>query len=315
MNRNSMDYSLGIAAILFASIVWGTTGTSATFAPEVSAAAIGAAAMGVGGLLQAALAWRGILRSRAELRRHWWLLLLGGVSVAIYPLAFYGSMRLAGVTVGTVVTIGSAPLLSALIERVFDRTSLSRRWLWGALVGVAGMVLLSLTKGDTHSAAAGGNDTLTGIVLGLVGGLTYALYSWTARGLMLRGLRSSVAMGATFGIGGLMLMPVLFVTGGPFLASWNNAAVGIYMALVPMFLGYICFGIGLARVPASMATTITLLEPVVAAVLAVIIVGERLPAMGWLGVALVVACLLVITLPVTSPAERRMLARRATESG
>ena len=92
-------------------------------------------------------------------------------------------------------------------------------------------------------------------------------------------------------------MPVLAFTGGPFLVSWNNAIVGIYMALIPMFLGYVCFGYGLSRVQASVATTITLFEPVVAAFFAVIIVGERLPALGWLGVLLVVVCLVVITMP------------------
>jgi DME family drug/metabolite transporter len=73
------------------------------------------------------------------------------------------------------------------------------------------------------------------------------------------------------------------------------------MAIVPMFLGYVCFGIGLARIPASMATTITLIEPVVAAILAIIIVGERLPLMGWFGVVLVISCLVVITIPLKKP--------------
>lgn len=112
-------------------------------------------------------------------------------------------------------------------------------------------------------------------------------------------------MGATFGLGGLLLLPVLIVSGGPFLASWNNAAVGIYMAAVPMFLGYLCFGYGLAHVQASMATTITLLEPVVAAVLAVIIVGERLPLLGWIGVALIIGCLAIVTLPVAAPRRQK----------
>ena len=132
--------------------------------------------------------------------------------------------------------------------------------------GVAGMVLICLAEGG-HGAVGGTNVPL-GVVLGLLGGFTYALYSWTARAMMLRGLRSSVAMGATFGLGGLMLMPVLLATGGPLLASWGNAAVGLYMAFVPMFLGYICFGYGLSRVRASTATTLTLIEPVVAALLA-----------------------------------------------
>ena len=288
----------GTAAILFASIVWGTTGTAATFAPGVGAAAIGAAAMGLGGLAQALLALRGIGRHRAALRDHRRLLVAGALAVAIYPLAFYASMRLAGVTIGTVVTIGSAPLLSALLEYRLDRAPLTRRWMAGAVVGLAGMVLICGAEG--HGVT--GPSVPLGVALGLLGGLTYALYSWTARGMMLRGVPSAVAMGATFGLGGVLLMPVLAVTGGAFLASWTNAAVGIYMAAVPMFLGYVAFGYGLARVRASMATTLTLLEPVVAALLAVVVVGERLPPLGWLGVALVVGCLLIVTMPF--PARR-----------
>lgn len=300
MSTPSRDYTIGISAVLFSSIVWGTTGTAATFAPEVSAIAIGAAAMGIGGLLQALLAARGIGQALPDLAKHWRNLVLGGLAVAIYPLAFYASMRMAGVTIGTVVTIGSAPLLSALIEYLFDGARLSKQWLWGALIGLAGMILLCVAEGSMHTGTQTGNSVLIGICLGLIGGLTYALYSWTARSLMLRGIRSSVAMGATFGIGGLLLMPVLLMTGAAFTASWNNAAVGLYMAIVPMFIGYLCFGIGLARISASMATTITLIEPVVAALLAVVIVGERLAPMGWLGVALIISCLVVITLPLNS---------------
>lgn len=288
----------GVVAILFSAVVWGTTGTAATFAPDVSAAAIGAAAMGVGGIAQALVAARGIARSRGVLWGQRRLLVIGAISVAIYPLAFYGAMRLAGVTVGTVITIGSAPLLSALIEYLLDRRNLTLQWSVGALVGLIGMGLICVVENLSHGEVVSGTSVPLGVLLGLIGGLTYALYSWSARKMMLQGTRSSVAMGATFGLGGLLLMPVLIVTGGPFLASWTNAAVGIYMAAVPMFLGYLSFGFGLARVQASMATVITLLEPVVAAILAVVIVGERLPTLGWVGVAMVVGCLVIITMPV-----------------
>ena len=302
---NPAERMSGMGGVLIAALLWGTTGTAATFAPGVSAVAIGAVAMGVGGMLQALIALRGIARHRATLRRHWRMLLTGALAVAVYPLAFYASMHLAGVTVGTVISIGSAPLLSALIEYGLDGQRLTRRWMTGAAAGVAGMVLLCLAESAHSSSTAQQSEVITGIALGLLAGLTYALYSWAARHLMQRGIPSRTAMGATFGFGGIMLMPVLFATGAPLLASWNNAAVGIYMALVPMFIGYLCYGYGLARIPASMATTITLLEPAVAAVLAVVIVGERLPALGWVGIGLIVACLLWITVPV----KRRRLAQ------
>lgn len=72
--------------------------------------------------------------------------------------------------------------------------------------------------------------------------------------------------------------------------------VGIYMALVPMLLGYLLFGYGLTRVTPSAATTLTLAEPSIAALLAVVLVGERLPAIGWAGLAGICASLLVLSL-------------------
>jgi DME family drug/metabolite transporter len=66
-----------------------------------------------------------------------------------------------------------------------------------------------------------------------------------------------------------------------------------------MFAGYVLFGWGLARVRASTATTVSLAETVVAAILAVVIVGERLPVLAWAGAALVAGSLFVLTLPAT----------------
>ncbi|MGM9382637.1 DMT family transporter [Streptomyces antibioticus] len=302
--KHRSGHPTGSLCVLLASVLWGTTGTAATFAPDVGPLAIGAVAMGLGGLLQALVAAPRIRRESAGLRARRGAVLLGALAVAIYPLAFYSSMHLAGVATGTVVSIGSAPLASALVERTVDGRRLTRRWTTGAALGLAGTVLLCAAEAAHASTGAGAGAgagsvgaTVLGVGLGLVAGFTYALYSWAAHRLISHGVGSSAAMGAVFGIGGLLLMPVLLATGAPLLDSWSNAAVGTYMALVPMFLGYVLFGWGLAHVPASTATTLSLLEPAVAAVLAVVVVGERLPLPGWLGVALVVGCLAVLTTP------------------
>lgn len=293
----------GSLCVLAASVLWGTTGTAATFAPAVGPLAIGAVAMGLGGLLQALVAAPGIARQAPELRARRGVVLLGAVAVAVYPLAFYSSMHLAGVAVGTVISIGTAPLASAVIERIADRHRLTRRWTFGAALGLTGTVMLCAAEAarahdDPGTFSAGA--TLLGVLLGLIAGVTYALYSWAAHRLITHGIASRAAMGTIFGLGGLLLVPVLLATGAPLTNSWPNAAVGAYMALVPMFVGYVLFGWGLAHVPASTATTLSLLEPAVAAVLAVLVVGERLPAFGWTGIALVVACLAVLTAPTRS---------------
>ena len=290
----------GALFVLTASVLWGTTGTAATFAPDVSPLAIGAAAMGFGGLLQAAIAAQPMMAFRTVLRSQWRSVALGSLAVATYPLAFYSSMHLAGVAVGTVVSIGSAPLASAVIERIVDKRPFTGRWTAGAALGVTGAVLLFIAgSGHTDAAPTAGTEwsTPAGIGLGLVAGLTYALYSWAAHRLISTGVPSRAVMGTVFGIGGLLLMPVLVATGAPLVASWQNLAVGAYMALVPMFAGYVLFGWGLARIRASTATTLSLAETVVAAVLAVVVVGERLPALGWAGASMIAGSLFVLTLP------------------
>ncbi|MFE1230898.1 DMT family transporter [Streptomyces sp. NPDC058745] len=311
--RGTASAGMGSLCVLAASLLWGTTGTAATFAPAVGPLTIGAVAMGLGGLLQALIAAPRIRREAPRLRARRGVVLLGALAVAAYPLAFYSSMHLAGVAAGTVVSIGSAPLASALIERVADGRRLTRRWITGAVLGLSGTVLLCVAESagaPSGPEARSAGTTVLGVGLGLVAGLTYALYSWAAHRLIHRGVSSAAAMGSVFGIGGLLLLPVLLATGAPLLESWPNAAVGAYMALVPMFLGYVLFGWGLAQVPPSTATTLSLLEPAVAAMLAVLVVGEHLPLPGWAGVTLVVGCLAVLTTPSRSMTERRTVAER-----
>lgn len=111
-------------------------------------------------------------------------------------------------------------------------------------------VLLCAAEAAQAGSATGtgsAGQTVTGMGLGLVAGATYAVYAWAAHRLITRGVASRAAMGAVFGLGGLMLVPVLLATGAPLLASWTNAGVGLHMALVPMFTGYVLFGFGLSR--------------------------------------------------------------------
>jgi len=283
----------GLLAILVTAVLWGTTGTAATFAPLAGPLAIGAAAMGIGGILQSLIALRAMHRSRSLLLRNRGLIVLGAVSVAVYPLAFYTSMRLGGVAVGTVVSLASAPLASAVLERTIDGTPLTRRWMLAAALAVGGSVVLCLSRVSAPSGT--GAATVWSVVLGLVAGVTYALYSWVVHRMMQRNVGRGASMGAVFGLGGVLLIPVLLATGGPLLSSTQSLAVAAYMALVPMFLGYFLFGIGLARVRPSTATTLTLIEPAVAAVLAIVVVGERMGVAGWVGLALIGVGLVLLT--------------------
>ncbi|MEQ1738019.1 MAG: DMT family transporter, partial [Rhodoglobus sp.] len=193
----------GVVALVLASLLWGTTGTTASFLPdEVSPLAIGASTMGIGGALLFLITLRGavaVLRDRVA--RRW--VALGALGVLVYPLAFYAGMDLAGVAVGNVVALGSGPVFAALLEWLWERRPLSPRWAVSTGLAVLGIVFLAI--GRQVDARAGPLDTVAGVGLGLLAGLAYALYTYASSRAIGGGQPSQGVMGAMFGLGAVLL--------------------------------------------------------------------------------------------------------------
>ncbi|EPE6902285.1 TPA: DMT family transporter [Vibrio alginolyticus] len=291
LKKHFTDYQLGTLSILFASTLWGTTGTAASLAPDVSALAIGAFSMGIGGFMQACLSAKSLKRDFRKVVHKKKTLLVSIIALATYPLAFYSSMRFAGVAIGTVISISTAPFFSALLECLFSRNqTITKRWMMSFAIGVIGITLLLASESSANSLFDQ-DMKHWGVLLGLLAGLTYAIYSWGVKAMIDHGIESQTAMGSVFGIGGVLLLPTLFITGDNLFASSTNTTVMLYMALIPMGLGYVAFGFGLRFVTASGASILTLFEPVIAAALAVAIVGEEISLIGWVGITLTLVCL------------------------
>ncbi|ELA7327364.1 EamA family transporter [Vibrio alginolyticus] len=291
LKKHFTDYQLGTLSILFASTLWGTTGTAASLAPDVSALAIGAFSMGIGGFMQACLSAKSLKRDFRKVVHKKKTLLVSIIALATYPLAFYSSMRFAGVAIGTVISISTAPFFSALLECLFSRNqTITKRWMMSFAIGVIGITLLLASESSANSLFDQ-DMKHWGVLLGLLAGLTYAIYSWGVKAMIDHGIEPQTAMGSVFGIGGVLLLPTLFITGDNLFASSTNTTVMLYMALIPMGLGYVAFGFGLRFVTASGASILTLFEPVIAAALAVAIVGEEISFIGWVGITLTLVCL------------------------
>ncbi|WP_298943816.1 EamA family transporter [uncultured Psychromonas sp.] len=288
-------YLKGVFAIVIASFLWGTTGLAAHYSEAVSALAIGAFSSGIGGVLL-------VFTSRYKLWNDYKLmlqqpkvLLLGAVSVAIYPLAFYSSMRLSGIAIGTVVSIASAPLFAAMLDCLISKKQISLQWVLSFFIGSSGVVLLVLGKEQKLLESQSLDQEMLGVLLGCIAGLAYASYSWAAKRLIENGVHSRSSMSGLFGCAALLLLPSLWFTGDNLFSNPMNALVSLYIGIIPMFIGYLLFGFGLNYIDVSKATLITLIEPLIATVLAVCLIGEKFKAIGWIGVCLVSLCLLIQT--------------------
>jgi len=246
--------------------------------------------MTVGGLLLFGVSARASLAAlRNAAARRW--LIVGAVGVFVYPLAFYSSMSLAGVAIGNVVSLGTGPVFAAILEWAFERHRLSALWAACTSIAIVGIVLLAL---GGHGAAGASADIVPGVGLGLLAGLAYALYTYSSSRAIRVGLAPRGVMGGMFGLGAIALLPVLLVLGAPLLQSPQSVGIAAYLALGPMFVAYLLFGIGMRTLRSSTATTITLLEPFVATLLAVIVVGERLEPLGWIGLVLILVAVTVL---------------------
>lgn len=286
--------SPAVWALVAACVLWGTTGTSASFVDDsVSPVAIGASTMTIGGALLFVASRRaalGVLRDRSV--RGW--LIAAALGMVAYPLSFYASMDLAGVAIGNVVSLGSGPIFAALLEWRVDRSRLTMRWMLSAGIAIAGMALL-VVGGHDQGSPVDAASIPAGVALGLVAGAGYALFTFATGRVIRRGHSGRATMGAAFGLAAIPLAVVLLVVGAPLLAGAENIGIALYLAIGPMFLAYLFFAVGVRALASSSVTVITLLEPLVATLLAVIIVGERLEPVAWVGLALILVGVTVLS--------------------
>jgi DME family drug/metabolite transporter len=286
-------FAHGALPILAAALLWGTTGTAASFAPAgAPPAAVGGAGLLLGGLLLLACA-RGVpslLRTAGRRGRP--LLAVGALAVAGYPLSFYPAVARTGVAVATVIALGSAPVFTGLLAWAAGLHRPSRRWAAATAVAVLGCGLLVLGGADAGPAA--GTDA-AGVGLAALAGLSYAVYSLVGGHFIGRGQAPGAVMGVLFGAAGLLTLPVLLATGVTWLGTVRGAGVVLHLAVLTTFLAYRLFGHGLRHTPASVATTLTLAEPAVAALLGVAVLGERPSPLSWGGLAVLALALAVLS--------------------
>ncbi|GGV05138.1 transporter [Actinomadura cremea] len=284
----------GALPILAAASLWGTTGTVRTFADGASSLSVAAMRIVLGGLVllvSAGPARRGAgLRRLAADRGARPLVLLGAVAITVYQTAFFVAAARTGVAIATVVTIGSAPAFAGLIGVAVRRTAPTLRWTFATAAAVAGCALL----------VGGGEDAgadPAGIALAALSGLAYAAYTTVTAALIARGGDERAVVGTLFGVAAVPLLPVLPFAGSGWMLTGEGALIALYLGVVATGGAYLLFARGLRSTPATAATTLTLAEPAVAAVLGVVLLGEHLGGLAPVGLALVAAALPLIVLP------------------
>lgn len=267
-------------AVLAAAMLFATTGTAQALGPDA------ATPLGVGTLriiVGAIALWVIVGRSpRPRWRSHAGLLAAAGVGVAAYQPTFFTGTERSGVALATIVALGSGPVFAGVLDAVWFRRRPTAVWARATAVAVAGGVVLV--------AAQGGSATLdvVGIGCAVAAGASYAVYAVAIKTMIERGVGSTVAMAGAFSVGAVLLAPLGLTQPLGWVASVDGVVMVLWLGIVTVGVAYAWYGYGLRSLPTSTAVTLTLAEPLTAAILGVVVLDERLPPLGWVGAALVV---------------------------
>ena len=272
--------SLGVALVLLAAVLWGTTGTAQSLASgELPAVWFGALRLLVAALFFAVYA-RFDRSPVATARPPLLPVLAAGLCMAVYNLAFFAGVRLTGVALGTAVALGSGPVWAGLLQAVWTRCWPTPVWWLGTVVAVTGGVLMSL------GGAAGLQADALGLGLCLLSGFSWGFYSLLNAALLREMPAGRVTLWA-FGLAAVLALPLaVWDSGWPVLQSRDVGAV-LYVGLLTAGVAYLLFSHALRHISAATGVTLALAEPVVAFVLAVLVVGEQPGGWAALGLLLV----------------------------
>jgi drug/metabolite transporter (DMT)-like permease len=195
--------------------------------------------------------------------------LFGLISVAIFYAVYITAVDLTTVATGAVLLYTAPAWVTLLAWRLYGEARTGRK--------VVALVLAFAGCGLVARAYDPGQLRFNwiGILCGLAAGLTYALYSIFGKHA-LRRYGPWTIVTYTMGFGAAFLI----LTQSPASLRVVITASSLWVWLVALALGptvgaFGLYTLGLRRIPASVASIVATLEPVTAAVLSFILLGER----------------------------------------
>jgi DME family drug/metabolite transporter len=318
---------LHVLAVFAAALLFGTTGTSQALGPDgATPLAIGAVRLAIGGTGLALIAFtlahghrvraarrgedasptfRSLGRSKGGIRSLS-LMVLTGVCLALYqPLFFLGTER-NGVAVGTVIALGSAPIMAGILEWLLTRRAPSGAWMGATMLATVGVVLLGF-GGEVSGPGAGGTDPI-GILGSLGAAASFAVIANAQRRLLDAGWDPFTvvgAMGASSAVISIAILPFVDLS---WLATPAGIAMGLWLGIATISIAYVLFTWGLSGLTAATAATLTLGEPLTASVLGIVVLDERLSVLAIVGLLVLATGLALLAWGSRSPRDPRPFA-------
>ena len=229
-------------------------------------------------------------------RRLWALGSFSGLFLAVHFASWIASLEFTSVA-SSVVLVQTAPLFVAILSPLVLRETPSPRAWIGLLVAFAGGVLIAF--GDSCSVQNGiqcpplselvSGTALYGDVLALIGGLAGAAYLIIGRDVRAH-LDLIPYVSIVYGSAALILAIWAVAAGTQLFGFHINTYIWfLLLALFPQLLAHTTYNWALKYLPATSVSLSLLGEPISAAILAWLLLGETVPGLRILGGVVVLA--------------------------
>lgn len=277
----------GPLLVFGAATLWGTTGTAQALGPEgITPETVSFIRMLGGALL---LLWALAAGKGSRVRDLPRLsLFLAIVTMAGSQPLFFTGVERTGVAMGTIVTIGTGPLFAGVLGWAVRREPVTRRWWIATALASIGAILL------VSGGEPAGVDAI-GLACSLGAGVAWAVYLIGAKDVFERA-HPVFAAGVVFTAAAVLLSPFMLISDPGWVLSVRGAAVAVWIAPIATGFSYVFFSRGLEQTTVAVTATMTLAEPLTAAILGILILDEPALWTTLLGIATIVAGLLVLSL-------------------
>jgi len=218
------------------------------------------------------------------------LALMGGIGMGVFHVLWNLSTLMNGAAIATVLQYNS-PMIVSVFAWVLWREPLTWRKIMAVLLALSGTVLVAWPN-DT----GGVQVTMLGLLVGLASAAAISIY--TLAGKRLANTYSSwTVITYVFAFATLALLPFTFFSQGKVNVSPLMLGAFAGFVFIPTIGGYLSYTLSLQRLQASVAAIIATIEVLFVTVLAYLLLGEQLDSWKFMGMALVVLGVVLVSLP------------------
>ncbi|MDX2270802.1 MAG: EamA family transporter [Cyanobacteriota bacterium] len=293
---------LGLSLLVLPALLWGTVGVSIRWLyglADTNALSIGFWRMGIAApLLLGSAYWLVGKRFWQVQGSHLWLMLLHGGMMALYQVCTFAAIGRVGVAVAILLALCLAPVVVAILSSFWLRERLTATVaMAGGLAVLGSALLVNVPPTSLHL----GGEFALGVGLACAAAFCYAVVVLVSR-LLAQHYHPLHTLSISFSLSAVILLPFALAT--QLVVSYSPLGWGVlvYLGVITTVVAYGLFLSGIRYATATVASVVTLLEPLMATLLAWLFFAEQLSQKGWIGALLLLLAVVLLYQPSASQA-------------